>query len=93
MQSSTMSAQSKQKSKVLGFILEFIIAGLGFLYAGAGFLKAALMFVIAVVLGGVEVALTPHYPTIALLVGLVSLLFFIYREVTLMQFIGRRNRG
>jgi hypothetical protein len=88
-----MQMQVRRKSGVLGFILEFLIPGLGFLYAGAGFARAALMFVIAVVLYGAQGAFGQINPSIALIVGLGSLVFFIYREVTLLRFTGRLNRG
>ncbi len=85
--------QISRKSGVLAFILELLIPGLGYLYAGAGFGRAAVMFIIAVVLGAAQGALQQNSPTIALVIGLLSLAFFIYREVTLLQFVGRRNRG
>ena len=85
--------QIKRKSRVLGFILELLIGGLGFLYAGAGWGKAIILFVLTYAIVYVQIYLqqTDH-ATIAYLIGLVSFLFLVYREISLMRFIGRRNR-
>ena len=85
--------QIKRKSHALGFILEFFIGGLGFLYAGASWGKAILMFAITYVIGLAQAYLQADHPTFAYLLGLVTLLFLIYRLVSLMRFISRRNRG
>lgn len=85
--------QIKRKNHILGFILEFFIGGLGFLYAGAGWSKAIIMFVVTWALYGVQVYLQTDHGFIAGIIGLASLVFLIYRLVTLMRFISRRNRG
>jgi uncharacterized membrane protein YjjP (DUF1212 family) len=85
--------QIKRKSHVLGFILEFFIGGLGFLYAGAGWGKAILFFVIGAVLYSASYYLQSDHPTIAFVAWALGIIFLIYRLVTLMRFISKRNRG
>jgi hypothetical protein len=85
--------QIKRKNHILGFILEFFIGGLGFLYAGAGWGKAIIMFVITWALYAAQVTLRSDSGFLPGIIGLVTLVFLIYRLVTLMRFISRRNRG
>ncbi len=91
-QQAPMQVQIKRKSHVLGFILE-LFGGLGFLYAGSGWGKAIIFFVLTWALSYAPYYLQHDHPTFAYIIGIVSFLFFLYREFSLMRFISRHNRG